>query len=170
MSDIKLTEEQISEFKEAFRMIDIDGEGSISSKELAGVVKALGQDIPETELVEFINEIDTDGNRTIDFPEFVTLMTKRMKDSDVEEELRETFNAFDIAVNADPSVITGAKIKKLFQNVQVELTDEEVQDMMNEADLDKDGVVSWEDFYGMIQTKKKPVDEADKREENVNLT
>ena len=42
-----------------------------------------------------INEVDADGNGTIDFPEFLSLMTRKIKDTDTEEELREAFKVFD---------------------------------------------------------------------------
>ena len=38
-----------------------------------------------------INEVDADGNGTIDFPEFLTMMARKMKDTDSEEEIREAF-------------------------------------------------------------------------------
>ena len=42
-----------------------------------------------------INEVDSDGNGTIDFPEFLTMMARKMKDTDTEEEIREAFRVFD---------------------------------------------------------------------------
>ena len=36
-----------------------------------------------------INEVDSDGNGTIYFPEFLSLMARKIKDTDTEEELRE---------------------------------------------------------------------------------
>ncbi|GJR83134.1 molybdate-anion transporter-like protein [Tanacetum coccineum] len=41
------------------------------------------------------NEVDADGNDTIDFPEFLNLMARKMKDTDAEEELKKTFRVFD---------------------------------------------------------------------------
>ena len=35
------------------------------------------------------------GNGTIDFPEFLTMMARKMKDSDSEEEIKEAFRVFD---------------------------------------------------------------------------
>ena len=35
------------------------------------------------------------GNWTIDFPEFLTMMARKMKDTDSEEEIREAFRVFD---------------------------------------------------------------------------
>merc|ERR1719369_2490941 len=42
-----------------------------------------------------INEVDADGNGTIDFPEFLTMMARKMKDTDSEEEIREAFRVLD---------------------------------------------------------------------------
>ena len=42
-----------------------------------------------------INEVDPDWNGTINFPEFLSLMTTKMKDTDTEEELVEVFKVFD---------------------------------------------------------------------------
>ena len=41
--------------------------------------------------LDMINEVDADGNGTIDFPEFLTMMARKMKDTDSEEEIREAF-------------------------------------------------------------------------------
>lgn len=39
--------------------------------------------------------IGVSGNGTIDFPEFLTMMARKMKDTDSEEEIREAFRVFD---------------------------------------------------------------------------
>jgi calmodulin len=38
-----------------------------------------------------LHQVDADGNGTIDFPEFLTLMARKMKDTDSEEEILEAF-------------------------------------------------------------------------------
>lgn len=50
-----------SEFKEAFGMFDKDGDGRITTSELAAVMKALGQNPTQTELKDMIREMDSDG-------------------------------------------------------------------------------------------------------------
>ena len=42
----------------------------------------------------FPTKVDADGNGTIDFPEFLSLMARKMKDTDTEEELVEAFKVF----------------------------------------------------------------------------
>ncbi|KAL7226313.1 hypothetical protein ACSBR1_021430 [Camellia fascicularis] len=87
----QLSDDQISEFKEDFRLLDKDGDGCITTKELRTVMRSLGQNPTEAELQNMINEVDADGNGTIDFPEFLNLMARKMKDTDFEEELKEAF-------------------------------------------------------------------------------
>ena len=76
-------------------MFDKDGDGTITTKELGTVMRSLGQNPTEAELQDMINEVDADGNGTIDFPEFLTMMARKMKDTDSEEEIREAFRVFD---------------------------------------------------------------------------
>ena len=45
-------------------------------------MRSLGQNPTEAELQDMINEVDADGNGTIDFPEFLTMMARKMKDTD----------------------------------------------------------------------------------------
>merc|ERR1712066_812719 len=71
------------------------GDGTITTKELGTVMRSLGQNPTEAELQDMINEVDADGNGTIDFPEFLSLMSRKMKDTDTEEELVEAFKVSD---------------------------------------------------------------------------
>ena len=53
----KMSEEQIAELKDAFNMFDLDGGGSISTRELGYVMRALGMNPTEIEVVELINQV-----------------------------------------------------------------------------------------------------------------
>ncbi|CAF1217280.1 unnamed protein product [Rotaria sordida] len=132
----QLTEEQIAEFKEAFSLFDKDGDGTITTKELGTVMRSLGQNPTEAELQDMINEVDADGNGTIDFPEFLTMMARKMKDTDSEEEIREAFRVFDKDGNG---FISAAELRHVMTNLGEKLTDEEVDEMIREADIDGDG-------------------------------
>ncbi len=48
------------------------------------------------------------GNGTIDFPEFLTMMPRKMKDTDSEEEIREAFCVFD---KDDNGFISAAELR-----------------------------------------------------------
>lgn len=65
-------EEQL---REAFRLFDKEGVGYISVSDLREILRALDDAITEGELDEMIAEIDTDGSGTVDFDEFMEMMT-----------------------------------------------------------------------------------------------
>ena len=91
----KLTKEQIADFREAFSLFDHDENGSISATELGQVLSALGQTPSANELSDMINEVDVDGNGTVEFAEFVILMTNKVKEMTKEEEITEAFSVLD---------------------------------------------------------------------------
>ena len=84
------------------------------------------------------------GNGTIDFPEFLTMMARKMKDTDSEEEIREAFRVFDKDGNG---FISAAELRHVMTNLGEKLTDEEVDEMIREADTDGDGQVNYEGMF-----------------------
>uniref|UniRef100_T1JDJ6 EF-hand domain-containing protein n=1 Tax=Strigamia maritima TaxID=126957 RepID=T1JDJ6_STRMM len=141
MSEYGLTDEQVAEFKEAFMLFDKDEDGTITCLELGVVMRSLGQRPTENELRDMVNEVDVDGNGTIEFNEFLQMMSKKMKDSDSELELREAFRVFD--KNGD-GFISSSELRHVMTNLGEKLTDDEVEDMIREADIDGDGLVNYE--------------------------
>lgn len=55
------------EFREAFRLFDKDGDGSITKEELGSVMRSLGQFARVEELQEMLQEIDIDGKSELTF-------------------------------------------------------------------------------------------------------
>ena len=145
-----LSEEQVEELMEAFSVFDREGRGSITTKELGVVMRALGQDPTEAELTDMVNEVDLDGNGNIEFEEFMALMSKKMKQNDTEEELMEAFKLFDKKGNG---FITMNDLKIILENLGEKLSNEEIQDMIKDADLDGDNVINFEEFSRMMTMK-----------------
>ncbi|XP_030520861.1 calmodulin-2/4-like isoform X3 [Rhodamnia argentea] len=124
----------------------------ITTKELGTVMRSLGQNPTEAELQDMINEVDADGNGTIDFPEFLNLMARKMKDTDSEEELKEAFRVFDKDQNG---FISAAELRHVMTNLGEKLTDEEVDEMIREADVDGDGQINYEEFVRVMMAKRR---------------
>lgn len=144
----KLTPEQIAEFKEAFAIFDKNGDGKISPSELGTVMRALGQNPTQQELTDLINEIDSNGNSLIEFSEFLTMMARQIKETDIEAEIFEAFKVFD---SDGDGKISQTELMRVLTTIGEKLTDEEAQQMLAAADTDSDGQIDIEEFTKILK-------------------
>jgi len=63
------------ELKEAFRLYDKEGDGYITTQVLKDILKELDPKLTKDELEQIIKDVDEDGSGTIDFDEFMEMMT-----------------------------------------------------------------------------------------------
>ena len=75
-------------------MFDANGDGGITFEELGVVLRSMGQNPSDQELMEMIHELDEDGSGTVDFEEFVTLMVKKSADDELNDDIEEAFKVF----------------------------------------------------------------------------
>ena len=145
-----LTDEQIAEFKEAFQIFDKDGDGSITTKELGTVMRSLGQNPSDDEIRQMIIDVDEDKSETIDFKEFLGLMAKKMKENDSEDELIEAFKVFDRDGNGK---ISAHELRYVMLSSGEDLTEQDIQEMVLEADTDGDGFIDYEEFVRIMMNQ-----------------
>ncbi|CAD5210908.1 unnamed protein product [Bursaphelenchus okinawaensis] len=145
-----LTKEQVEEFKEAFELFDKDGDGRVTAVELGIVMQSLGHTPTEQELIDMVNEIDEDGNGSIELEEFVKMMSRKVKDTETEKELQEAFQVFD---KDNDGYISAVELRFVMMNLGEDLSEDEVCEMIREADLDGDGKVNFTEFVYMMKGK-----------------
>ena len=97
-----------------------------------------------------ISDLDEDGNGTIDFEEFLDMMTARMSDKDSREDIRKVFKLFD---DDKTDCITLNNLRRVARELGETMDDNELNEMIDRADSGKEGKVSFDDFYN-IMTKK----------------
>merc|ERR1719431_1334173 len=145
----ELTEEQKTEIREAFDLFDTDGSGTIDAKELKVAMRALGFEPKKEEIKKMISDIDKDGSGTIDFNEFLEMMTTKMSEKDSREEILKAFRLFD---DDETGFITLKNLRRVAKEIgESNMTDEELQEMIDEADRDGDGQVSEEEFLRIMK-------------------
>lgn len=94
----------------------------------------------ETDLRGMVKEVDKDGNGSIEFDEFLLMMARKLKAADGEEEMHQAFRVFD--KNGD-GFITFDELKRVMCSIGERLTDEEIEDMIKEADLNGDKKIDY---------------------------
>ena len=144
----ELTEEQKQEIREAFDLFDTDGSGTIDAKELKVAMRALGFEPKKEEIKKMINDIDKDGSGTIDFDEFLQMMTAKMSEKDSREEILKAFRLFD---DDETGKISFKNLKRVAKELGENMTDEELQEMIDEADRDGDGEINEEEFLRIMK-------------------
>ena len=144
----ELTEEQKQEIKEAFDLFDTDGSGSIDAKELKVAMRALGFEPKKEEVRRMIAEVDKDGSGTIEFPEFLDMMATKMAERDPREEILKAFRLFD---DDETGKISFKNLKRVARELGENMTDEELMEMIEEADRDGDGEINEEEFLRIMK-------------------
>eukprot|EP00656_Telonema_subtile_P053093 TRINITY_DN7576_c0_g1_i1.p1 TRINITY_DN7576_c0_g1~~TRINITY_DN7576_c0_g1_i1.p1 ORF type:complete len:234 (-),score=54.77 TRINITY_DN7576_c0_g1_i1:169-870(-) len=128
----QLTKEQIAEFKEAFSLFDKDGDGTITAKELGTVMRCLGCNPTEAELQDMIYEVDAAGSGTVDFPEFLALMARRIS-CGYQPDDADFFEAFAALDPEHTGEILLTQMWEVIESMGERLTEEELVEM--ESDL-----------------------------------
>jgi calmodulin len=145
-----LSADQIQEFRQAFDIMDRNGDGVITVDDLATVMRAIGQAPNHSELQDMIREVDADGKDAIDFPEFLALMSRQMRQSDIEEELKQTFRVFD---RDGDGFIVAADLRTLLISLGLDSSAQVIRAMIAEADRDRDGKISFNEFRALALGK-----------------
>ncbi len=149
----QFSEEQLNELKEAFQVFDKDGSESITNKELGSVMRSLGQNLTEKEIRDIIKEVDEDGNGTIEFTEFLNLITKRMSLSEnhleLKDELEAAFKVFD---RNNDGQIPANDIRYLLGS-EGDFTEDEIEEFIANCDSNKDGFISLPEFLNLMLAK-----------------
>lgn len=140
------------DLQKVFDIFDRNKDGSIGTKELRFVIKSFGITPTEDELQDIINEADTNGNGIIDFEEFVNVATRTIKDAEAEDELRQAFRVFDEDENG---VISAADLHHAMTHLGDKMSEEEVDEMIREADINNDKQINYEEFITMITSASK---------------
>ena len=145
-----LSSEEVEEIREAFNLFDTDGSGTIDPKELKAAMQSLGFEAKNQIIYQMISDIDKDGSGEIDFDEFLDLMTARMSNTDSKEDIQKVFNLFD---DDKTGYITLHNLKRVAKELGETMSDAELLEMIERADIDQDGQISMDEFYS-IMTKK----------------
>lgn len=146
----ELSEEQLNTLQTAFDAIDTDGSGAIDSKAIGTILKDCGVRISEEELEEIILEVDDDGSGLLEFEEFAQLAAKFLLEEDqteLKKELREAFRIYD---KDGVGYITNAVFVEILRELDPKLTQENLDDIIEEIDEDGSGTVDFEEFMEMM--------------------
>ncbi|RLV95496.1 Cell division control protein 31 [Spathaspora sp. JA1] len=138
----ELLDEQKLEIREAFSIFDMNGDGYLDYHECKVAFRALGFDLPKRQVLDIINEYDTDETNLINYDNFFKVVGQMILDRDPLDEIKRAFKLFD---EDNTGKISLRNLRKIAKDLGENLTDEELRAMIDEFDLDEDGEInmSW---------------------------
>eukprot|EP01006_Ploeotia_vitrea_P060984 TRINITY_DN76989_c0_g1_i1.p1 TRINITY_DN76989_c0_g1~~TRINITY_DN76989_c0_g1_i1.p1 ORF type:complete len:158 (+),score=28.45 TRINITY_DN76989_c0_g1_i1:280-753(+) len=147
----QLPADTVQQIREIFNMFDKEKKESIQVTDLGMALRAAGQNPTEQELLDMMNEVDTDGSGTLDFQEFLIFVTRKMSDYVSEEELKAAFQVFDKDGNG---YISAIEMRIMMCTMGDKLSDEEMNELLAEAESDMEGNINYDEFVKKIMPAK----------------
>eukprot|EP00760_Papus_ankaliazontas_P037715 PhM_4_TR8724/c0_g1_i1/m.70071 len=140
--------EEIEHFRHAFNVFDIDGNGSIDQDELKQIMQNLGRAVSEGEVIRMIASVDKEGTGVISFESFLLLMWKNRVERQALERYREAFRLLNTGATG---FMVAQELRYALSCIGKRVADEELDEMMWQADVDGDGKLSYDEFVQIAQ-------------------
>eukprot|EP01119_Soliformovum_irregulare_P008638 TRINITY_DN21741_c0_g1_i1.p1 TRINITY_DN21741_c0_g1~~TRINITY_DN21741_c0_g1_i1.p1 ORF type:complete len:161 (-),score=45.26 TRINITY_DN21741_c0_g1_i1:191-673(-) len=144
-----LNEEQVEELKLAFDLFDESSSGSLEKSDLKNQMDKFGLKVSGSELDAMFKEGDVTGAGKIKFPEFMSMMARKMKQTDTEEELLEAFRVFDLH---GEGFIAEKDLSDALLNTGDKLTKDELKEFLQSCSAD--GQVQYKTFVNTLYATK----------------
>lgn len=144
-----LSEEQREDIFEAFKLCDSKNEGIIESKQLKFAMRALGFEPRKQEIKNILDKhLDKEKSGRILYDDFENFMAKKILEKDANDEIMKAFSLFD---KDNTGKISFTNLKAVAQELGEQISDEELREMIQEADRDHDGEVSRDEFLQIMK-------------------
>ncbi|KAH3827376.1 uncharacterized protein LOC127880972 [Dreissena polymorpha] len=147
-----LTPQEIRDLRVVFELFDTNNDGFLSPPELRRAMKALGFKVKREEAKQLANDGSLKGLGMLDFNEFLeTVIDRQDPDSiDAYDEIKKGFSMFD---RDKKGAISFDDLQQACLDAKVKFKKEELQEMIEEADTNGDGLIDAEEFMTiMLQT------------------
>ncbi|EAN99948.1 putative centrin [Trypanosoma cruzi] len=146
----ELTDEQRQEIREAFELFDSDKNGLIDVHEMKVSMRALGFDVKKDEVLRMMQDCaarDQHNQPLMDLAGFTDLMTERFAQRDPRQEMIKAFQLFD---ENNTGKISLRSLRRVARELGENMTDEELQAMIDEFDTDQDGEINLDEFLAIM--------------------
>ncbi|CCC69105.1 hypothetical protein NCAS_0C01150 [Naumovozyma castellii] len=142
----ELLEEQRQEIYEAFSLFDMNNDGKLDYHELKVAFRALGFDLPKERVLDILDQYDDDNKRLIKYEDFFRVAGQMILERDPLDEIRRAFKLFD---DDNTGKISLKNLRRVAKELGENLTEEELEAMIEEFDLDGDHEINEDEFIAM---------------------
>merc|ERR1712060_548707 len=141
--------EQVDVLKKCFDGF-ADEEGAIPAENVGNILSMMGLKVKPTALRSIIEEIDEDGSGLLEFGEFCQLAAKFLVEEDEEALKKELKEAFRIYDKDCMGFISTDTLKEILRELDNKLTEEDLDNIVDEVDEDSSGTLDFDEFMEMM--------------------
>lgn len=142
-----MSEEHRSEIRDAFTSVSKDGQ-SVEIPELKLAMRALGFEPKKEEIRKIMSVMDKGNTGKLTFDQFLVVMGRKYEEKGTREEIMKAFSLFDAD---NTGRITFENLKQVANELGEPIDDQELREMISEADRDGDGGVDREEFFRIMR-------------------
>jgi len=140
-----MSEEEIAGLHNIFKIMDVDGSGTITFEELKIGLQKVGSSMNESDVRDLMDAADVDKNGTIDYGEFLAA-TINMNKVEREENMLAAFRYLD---KDNSGYITSEELQNACTEFNMGFMS--MEDLMRDVDLDHDGRIDYQEFVIMMR-------------------
>jgi centrin-1 len=145
------TKDELLEVRDAFYAFDNEQAGGLDARELKAAMSALNIDVSKDEIRNIYEQYGKDIRERVSLEEFMDIAVPRLPDRNSSEYIQKLFQSCDLDNNGK---ITARNLKRMAQELGEYVSDEELLEILEEADRDGDGYIGFNDFYKIMRRKE----------------
>lgn len=131
------------DYERFFDEADADGSGSLSFSELLKVLRKKGYRGGDEDIKKYFDACDRSDDDKISKEEYLIAMNVIPDKDHKQASMRQVFREFDVDGSGE---ISKGDLRKVFAEMGRNLSQEEVDRMMANADVDGDGTMNYDEF------------------------
>jgi calmodulin len=137
---MSLSKKLEKKLKETFFLVDIDKDNFINTNEVGLTLRALGIYLNETEINDINNNIDPNKIGKVCYEDFKKIFIEKLQTNKTIDDLIKAFQFFD---KEGKNKINFKELKHGLKFMGESLTEEEINILNEEFDIDEDGYVNY---------------------------
>ncbi|XP_075240708.1 neo-calmodulin-like isoform X2 [Convolutriloba macropyga] len=147
--DKSISDKHFIFYIQSFKFFDRNPEdNTIKQNELADALRCFGLNPTNQDVEQLTAEFDTNNSSMIELSEFISMACEILAKHDPDR-LKSAFDFFD--VNRD-GFISADELKKAMTENGDTMSDEEVQEMLDELDIDNDNKINVHEFIALLKS------------------
>ena len=138
---------ELAMFAKQFRLLDVVGDGMITTNDARLALKRMGESATDKELTDVISAFDSFGKGLVSFQQFVDIANQLRSSVITEQEIIEAFKIFD---RDGSGGVDASELMQVMTSIGDRMTQEEAESMIRQADSEGTGSVDYASFARIV--------------------